>query len=129
MILAFEPVSGAHLNPLVTMAERIFGRMVTIEAGVYVVAQIVGGCIGAMVANLMFDLPAVTLSTHVRSSSGLWLGEVVASFGLLTVILGVARSRPSHGRAVRRRCLHHGGVLVHLFDELRQPRSHDCAAD
>src|SRR5581483_6986779 len=59
---------------------------------VYVPAQIAGGCAGAMVANLMFDLPAVTLSHHARSSGGLWLGEVVATFGLLLVILGVVRS-------------------------------------
>ena len=58
----------------------------------YVIAQIAGGCAGAVVANLMFDLPAVTLSTHDRSSAGVLLGEVVATFGLLLVILGVVRS-------------------------------------
>jgi arsenate reductase len=57
-----------------------------------VVAQTAGACGGAIVANLMFELPAVDLSTHTRSSGALWLGELVATFGLLTVILGVARS-------------------------------------
>ena len=92
LILALGPVSGAHFNPVVTMADRILGGTTTRDAGVYVVVQIVGACIGAMVANLMFDLPAVTISTHTRSSSGLWLGEAVAAFGLLLVILGVVRA-------------------------------------
>lgn len=92
LILAFGPVSGAHFNPVVTMADRILGGTTTRDAGVYIVVQIVGACVGAMVANLMFDLRAVTLSTHTRSSGGLWLGEVVATFGLILVILGVVRS-------------------------------------
>jgi arsenate reductase len=92
LILALGTVSGAHFNPLVTMADRILGGTSTGDAGVYIVVQIVGACVGAMVANLMFDLPAVTISTHTRSSSGLWLGEVVAAFGLLLVILGVVRA-------------------------------------
>ena len=92
LILAFGSVSGAHLNPMVTLADRAFGGTTTRELAAYVPAQIVGGCAGAVVANLMFDLDPVTLSTHARSSGGLWLGEVVATFGLLLVILGVVRS-------------------------------------
>jgi glycerol uptake facilitator-like aquaporin len=92
LILALGSISGAHLNPVVTLADRLLGGMSTAEAAVYAVAQVVGACFGAMVANLMFDLPAVTLSTHGRSSSGTLLGELVATFGLLVVILGVARS-------------------------------------
>ena len=92
IILAFGSVSGAHLNPVVTLAERALGGMATREALGYAAAQVVGGCAGAMVANLMFELDAVTLSTHTRSSGALWLGEIVATFGLLTVILGVVRS-------------------------------------
>jgi glycerol uptake facilitator-like aquaporin len=92
LILALGPVSGAHFNPIVTLADRILGGISTRDAGVYVVVQVVGACVGAMVANLMFGLPAVTVSTHTRSSSGLWLGEVVASIGLILVILGVVRS-------------------------------------
>jgi len=92
LILALGPVSGAHFNPIVTLADRILGGTTTRDAGVYVVVQVVGACIGAMVANLMFDLPAVTLSTNTRSSSGVWLGEVVATFGLILVILGVVRA-------------------------------------
>ncbi|MGI8810844.1 MAG: aquaporin [Acidimicrobiales bacterium] len=92
ILVAIGPVSGAHLNPVVTLADRIFGGISTSEAGVYVGAQLAGGVLGAVVANLMFSLPAVELSTTVRSSGGLWLGEVVATFGLLLVIFAVARS-------------------------------------
>jgi arsenate reductase len=92
LILAFGSVSGAHFNPVVSLADRILGGLSTRELIAYVPAQIAGACVGAIIANLMFDLDAVTLSTHTRSSSGLWLGEVVATFGLLLVILGVVRS-------------------------------------
>ncbi|MCU1353651.1 MAG: permease, glycerol uptake facilitator [Acidimicrobiales bacterium] len=92
LILAFGPVSGAHFNPVVSLADRLLGGITTTEALAYSIAQIAGACVGAMVANLMFDFAAIDLSTHARASSGLWLGEVVATFGLLTVILGVVRS-------------------------------------
>ena len=92
LILALGPVSGAHFNPIVTMADRILGGTSSRDASVYVVVQVVGACVGAMVANLMFDLPAIDISTRTRSSSGLWLGEAVAAFGLLLVILGVVRA-------------------------------------
>ncbi len=92
LILAFLSISGAHFNPVVTLASRVAGHLDNRESLVYVIAQIAGACVGAVVANLMFDLPAVTLSTHERSSAGLWLGEIVATFGLLLVILGIVRS-------------------------------------
>ena len=92
LILAFGSVSGAHFNPVVSLADRILGGLSSVETAVYIVAQVLGACAGAMIANVMFDLSAVTWSTHARSSGGLWLGEVVATFGLLMVILGVVRS-------------------------------------
>ena len=92
LILAFGPVSGAHFNPVVTLADRLLGGISAAAAAVYVVAQIVGACAGAIVANLMFDLDAVNLSTHTRSSGGLWIGEFVATIGLLLVIFGIVRS-------------------------------------
>ncbi len=92
IILALGPVSGAHLNPVVTLADRVFGGVTNVEAAVYCVAQVIGGAVGAIVANLMFSLPAAEWSTHARSSGGLWLSEVVATFGLLLVIFGVVRS-------------------------------------
>jgi glycerol uptake facilitator-like aquaporin len=92
LILAFGTVSGAHLNPAVTMAERLTGKMTTPEAGAYVGAQLVGGCVGVVVANLMFDLPAITLSTNQRATGATVFSEVVATFGLVLVIFGVVRS-------------------------------------
>jgi len=92
LILAFGSVSGAHFNPVVTMADRILGGTSSRDAGVYVVVQVAGACVGAMVANVMFDLPAVDVSTHTRSSGALWLAEAVAAFGLVLVILGVVRA-------------------------------------
>ncbi len=96
LILALGPASGAHFNPAVTAAERLLGGMSTTEAGAYAFAQVVGGAAGAVVANLMFDLPAVTLSTTDRSGGHLVFAEVVATFGLVAVILGVVRSGRSH---------------------------------
>jgi len=92
LILALGAVSGAHFNPVVTLADRMLGGTSARDAGVYVVAQVVGACAGAVVANLMFGLSAVNLSTHTRSGGDIWLGEFVATFGLLLVILGVVRS-------------------------------------
>jgi glycerol uptake facilitator-like aquaporin len=102
LILALGPVSGAHVNPIVTLADRLSGGLTTREALVYAAAQLGGACVGAVTANVMFDLAPVTLSTEVRSSGGLWLGEVVATFGLVTVILGVVRAgrRPAAPYAV-----------------------------
>jgi glycerol uptake facilitator-like aquaporin len=93
LILAFGDVSGARFNPVVTLAAVLDGELGPRDAAAEVTVQTVGGILGAMVANLMFDLPAVTWSTHARASGPMWLAEVVATFGLLTVILGIVRSR------------------------------------
>jgi glycerol uptake facilitator-like aquaporin len=90
LILALQPVSAAF-NPVVTIVERAFGAVTTREAAALITAQVTGGIIGAVVANLMFDLDAVSWSTHHRSGGGLLLGEVVATLGLLIVIFGTAR--------------------------------------
>jgi arsenate reductase len=91
LILIFGAVSGAHFNPVVTLVDRGFGLISSGDAACYIGAQIVGGCLGAIVANLMFELPAVDWSTKTRSSGGLWLSEVVATVGLLLVIHGCVR--------------------------------------
>lgn len=91
LILALQPVSAAF-NPLVTAAERVLGQLAGRDALVLVAAQIVGGAAGAVVANEMFGLSAVTLSTHHRAGHGQWLGEVVATLGLLVVVFGTVRS-------------------------------------
>jgi len=92
LILSLGPISGAHFNPVVTMADRILGGISTRDSGVYVVCQIAGACVGAMAANVMFELAAVNVSTHVRSSGALWFSEFIATFGLLMVILGLVRA-------------------------------------
>ena len=92
LILIFGAISGAHFNPVVTLVDRAFGSISTRDAGLYVAAQIVGGCVGAMLANLMFELPAIELSTKSRSSPALWLSEIIATIGLLLVIHGCVRT-------------------------------------
>jgi arsenate reductase len=92
IILAIGAVSGAHLNPLVSLADRALGGLSNREAATYCTAQLCGGVLGTMVANLMFDVPAIAVSHHIRSGGGLWLGEGVATFGLVLVVFGVVRS-------------------------------------
>lgn len=91
LILTLQPVSAAF-NPVVTAVEALFGGISWREAGVFATAQVTGGSVGAMVANLMFDLDAVSISTTQRSGGGLWLGEVVATLGLVAVVFGSIRS-------------------------------------
>ena len=92
LIWMLGAVSGAHFNPVVTLIDRSFGAISNRDTGLYIAAQITGGCLGAMVANLMFELPAVDWSTTTRSSGALWLSEVVATAGLLLVIHGCVRT-------------------------------------
>ena len=70
----------------------MFGSISTRDAGLYIAAQVIGGCLGAMLANLMFELPAIELSTKGRSSAALWLSEILATVGLLLVIHGCVRT-------------------------------------
>jgi len=91
LILALQPVSAAF-NPLVTLAEVVLGLLHLRDAVPLVLGQVAGGVVGAVVANLMFDLDAVTISTRERTGGDLWLAEVVATLGLLVVIFGSVRS-------------------------------------
>jgi len=91
LILALQPVSAAF-NPVVTLVEVVVHQLDVATAVWVVVAQLCGGVLGAVVANLMFGLDPVTLATHDRAASGLWLGEVVATLGLVLVIFGSLRS-------------------------------------
>jgi glycerol uptake facilitator-like aquaporin len=100
LIWMLGAVSGAHFNPVVTIIDRAFGGIRTREVGPYMAAQVIGGCLGAVLANLMFDLPAIDPSSKVRSSGALWLSEVVATAGLLLVIHGCVRSGRAHVVAV-----------------------------
>jgi glycerol uptake facilitator-like aquaporin len=92
LIVALQPVSAAF-NPVVTLAEAVLRLVAPGTAAVLVAAQVVGGAVGAVLANVMFDLDAVAVSGQDRTGAGLWTGEVVATMGLLLVIVGCARAR------------------------------------
>ncbi|WP_432477457.1 aquaporin [Nocardioides sp. GXQ0305] len=91
LILALRPVSAAF-NPVVTLVEWALRALPGRDAAVLVAVQVVGGCVGAVVANLMFDLPAVSVAATARTGSGTWLAEVVATLGLVLVVFGSLRS-------------------------------------
>jgi glycerol uptake facilitator-like aquaporin len=97
LIAVFGLISGAHFNPVVSVADWWLGRRTRTglplpEVGVYAAAQTAGAITGAIVANLMFHLPALTWSHTVRTGTPLWLGEIVATTGLLVVIVSLVRS-------------------------------------
>jgi arsenate reductase len=91
LIVALQPVSAAF-NPVVTVLERLSNRITTRQAAWTVAAQVLGGAAGAVLANLMFGRPAVTIATTVRSGPGLWLAEVVATGGLVLTIAALSRT-------------------------------------
>ena len=91
LILALQPVSAAF-NPVITLIEAALGELRIGSAAALIAAQLVGGFVGALAANVMFELPAVELSTHDRGGTGPWIAEVIATFGLVVVIFGSART-------------------------------------
>jgi len=93
LILVFGPISGAHFNPAVTLAEAWSGGVAWHDVPGYLVAQVAGGLAGVAVAHGMFDLPLFSASTHVRSGPSQWFSEFVATFGLLATIWGCVRQR------------------------------------
>ncbi len=92
IILMFGPVSGAHFNPAVTLADWALGDFPRRHIAPYIAAQVGGAVVGTMLANLMFDLNAVDWSTKDRSSGHLWLGEVIATAGLVALIFALVRT-------------------------------------
>lgn len=94
LILTFGPISGAHFNPLVSLAFAFNGKLPRGELAAYLGVQVVGAFVGVAAAHLMFGEPLLTASEHARSGSAQLWSEFVASFGLLGVILGCARQRP-----------------------------------
>lgn len=96
LIWAVGPISGAHFNPVVSGVAMVRREMPVSEGFIYIVVQIVGACAGAILANLMFELPAVATSTHERSGGNIWLGEIVATAGLLLVIGALTRTGRGH---------------------------------
>ncbi len=93
LILMFGPISGAHFNPIVTITDCALNGRSWREVVPYFVAQTVGGISGAALANMMFGLDVLGPSTKIRDGGGIWLGEVVAAFGLLSVIFLIERHR------------------------------------
>jgi glycerol uptake facilitator-like aquaporin len=95
IILAFGPISGAHLNPAVTLADAWLAGIAWRETPVYVIAQLAGAFAGVGAAHLMFGLSLFAASTHARNGPAQMFSEFVATFGLLAVIWGCARTRPA----------------------------------
>ena len=95
LILTFGPISGAHLNPVVSLADAMEGGLAWPETLPYLAAQIFGGVCGTLAAHAMFGLPPVSLSRHIRGGPAQFLSELIATFGLLSVIWGCSRSRSS----------------------------------
>lgn len=95
LIIVLGPVSGAHLNPAVSLAEAIMGRIGWRTVCSYVAVQIAGALIGVWVAHAMFELPVLQLATKLRSGPGQWLAEFVATFGLILTIFGCGARAPA----------------------------------
>jgi len=95
LILTFGPVSGAHLNPAVSLAFAVRRELEWRAAALYILAQILRGIVGVWAAHLMFELPLWQFSTTVRTGPGQWLAEAVATFGLVLTILGCLRCAPT----------------------------------
>ena len=119
LILGLGPISGAHFNPAVSLVMGLNRALPWPEVGSYTVAQIIGGCLGTLVAHGMFDLPLLQLAGTARTGPAQWFAEFVATFGLLVTILTVVRFRiEAIPYAVG--LVHHGGLLVHRLDLVRQ---------
>jgi glycerol uptake facilitator-like aquaporin len=91
LIALLGPVSGAHFNPAVSLVQAIRRELPWPTAGAYAVSQVIGCCAGAVLAHAMFELPLVQSSVHARTGFGQWLGEFVATFGLLLIVIGHRR--------------------------------------
>ena len=95
LITMLGPISGAHMNPAVSMVAAWRRELSWRDAGAYIVAQLALGILGAWAAHLMFDLPTLQLSVKARTGLGQWAGEAIATFGLILTIIGTTRHRPA----------------------------------
>ena len=95
LITMLGPISGAHMNPAVSLVAAARGDLSWREALAYIAAQLAFGILGAWAAHVMFDLPTLQLSVKARSGLGQWAGEAIATFGLILTILGTVRHRPA----------------------------------
>lgn len=94
LIAMLGPISGAHFNPAVSLVAAIRGDLTWRDAGLFAVVQLAGGIAGVFVAHAMFDLPILQTASTVRTGTGQWTGEFVATFGLVLTIIGTVRHRP-----------------------------------
>jgi glycerol uptake facilitator-like aquaporin len=94
LITILGPISGAHMNPAVSLVAASRGELLWREAGAYILVQLALGILGAWAAHLMFDLPTLQLSVKARHGLGQWAGEAIATFGLILTILGTVHHRP-----------------------------------
>jgi glycerol uptake facilitator-like aquaporin len=95
LITMLGPISGAHMNPAVTLVAAFRRDLARRDAAAYMVVQLAFGILGAWAAHLMFDLPTLQLSVKARTGLGQWAGEAIATFGLILTIIGTVRHRPS----------------------------------
>jgi glycerol uptake facilitator-like aquaporin len=93
LILVFGPISGAHMNPAVSLVMAIRKDLPWRELLPYAVAQVIGGCLGTLAAHGMFDLPLIQFGIKARTGGAQWFAEAVATFGLLVTVLGVLRAK------------------------------------
>jgi glycerol uptake facilitator-like aquaporin len=93
LITMLGPISGAHMNPAVSLVAASRGELKWADTAIYIIAQLAFGILGAWAAHLMFDLPALQLSVKARTGLGQWVGEFIATFGLILTILGTVRHR------------------------------------
>jgi glycerol uptake facilitator-like aquaporin len=94
LILIFAPISGAHFNPVVSLSFALQGELRWPDLFAYLPVQVAGGIAGTLLAHMMFDQPLVQFSSHIRTGTGVWVGEIVASFALLATIIGCLRNSP-----------------------------------
>ena len=94
LITMLGPISGAHMNPAVSLVAALRRELVWADAGAYTAVQIAFGILGVWAAHLMFDLPILQLSAKARTGLGQWTGEAIATFGLILTIIGTVRHRP-----------------------------------
>jgi glycerol uptake facilitator-like aquaporin len=94
LITMLGPISGAHMNPAVSLVAASRGELRWRDAAAYIAAQLAFGILGAWAAHLMFDLPTLQVSVKARTGLGQWTGEAIATFGLILTIIGTVRHRP-----------------------------------
>ena len=94
LIWTFAPYSGAHFNPVVSIVMMLFGKLTKYETVLFILFQVVGGVLGVMIANIIFDLDIISISDNRRLTSGIFISEIFATFGLLITILLVSKQKP-----------------------------------